>query len=244
MGSAFHSVWHAVFPLYQPPTTVDMLSRVQPNVSCFDRCLLALLITHCFPSSHSGRLEFCCGNSWPAAPRRTPTWTPSTSRSSFYKGEDCYSPSFARTPCKHSVAPTYFWSVLRTTHNTPRGGGHQHQGVQQRAIVNHPQTHWSSRGSSELSANSAAHDYLWLTHIDSQTRLYDMSQPPNILHTRLFNNQPVVLWIKICGSSLPTLSTASYQSHISLGFEGLCSTDCCRKNNGKLLWNDGFHCRW
>lgn len=107
---ALLSIWHTVSPLYQPPTTDDMLksARVHPNVSCFDRCSLASLITHCFPSSRSGRLECCYGNSWPAAPRHTPTWTPSTSRSSFYRDEDSCSPSFARTPCKHTVAHTSF----------------------------------------------------------------------------------------------------------------------------------------
>lgn len=155
-------------------------------------------------SSRSGRSACCCGNSWPGAPRLTPMWTPSTSLSSSCKDEDCYSQSSARTHCKCTHTHTHMthtWSFIMTTVRHSKGEC-VNTSVKQRAIVNHPQIQSSSSSSSKLLANSALHDYLSSAHIDSPPCLYDMSQPPNILHTLPSNIQPR-LWIEICGSSLP-----------------------------------------
>ncbi len=91
-----------------------------PKFTCFDRCSLALLITVFWIwSSRSGRSACCCGNSWPAAPRLTPMWTPSTSLSSSCKDEDCYSQSSARTHCKCTHTHTHdIHLVLHYDHRT------------------------------------------------------------------------------------------------------------------------------
>ncbi len=177
-----------------------------PKFTCFDRCLLALLITVFWIwSSRSGRSACCCGNSWPGAPRLTPMWTPSTSLSSSCKDEDCYSQSSARTHCK--CTHTHTWHTLGPSLWPPNGtpkGQCVNTSVKQRAIVKLPQIQSCSSSSSKLLSCSALHDYLSSAHIDSPPCLYDMSQPPNILHTLPSNIQPR-LWIEIRGSSLPVL---------------------------------------
>lgn len=117
------------------------------------------------------------------------------------------------TPTWHTLG-----SSLWPAYSTPKGEC-VNKSVKQRAIVNHPQIQSSSNSSSKVLANSALHDYLSSAHNDSPAWLYDMSRPPNILHTLPSNNQPNnQLWTEICGSSLPSLmdGTMSQSSQVSV----------------------------
>jgi len=138
-------------------------------------------------------------------------------------------------------APTWhtLGSSLWPAYGTPKGEC-VNKSVKQRAIVNHPQIQSSSSSSSKLLANSALHDYLSSAHIDSPPWPYDMSRPPNILHTMPSNNR---LWTEICGSSLLSLvnGTMSQSSQVSVPLLSRVLQD--KQWKVVLKCNEGLHWR-